>query len=124
MARRIISEKRTELGVGAAAGAGEPVKTVRHERGFDDVTHEQFNDESAEAAHCNSCKRAMFESAQVGGICTICNSVICAQCSESRCAICNSCCCDSSACSARMSTKKVCRAHGLGAYLKFAFLGC
>ena len=122
MTRRIIRENDTGLGVGSTVGVGDAVKSVRMQDGFDDQTHEQFHNEAVQAAHCNSCRRAMFEATHVGGVCVGCGSVICTECAKTRCAICNSCCCDSDVCSNTIAGAKVCLTHGFGAYLKFAFM--
>ena len=123
MARRILREIQTGLGVGTTAGVGDPVKSVRSEQGIDDETYQQFSAEVVQAAHCQSCRRAMFEAVHVGGICVGCGSVVCAECAKMRCAICNACCCDARSCSDTIAGSKVCLTHGFGAYIRLALAG-
>lgn len=114
-----MRDDRSRVVIRVPAGVGQAVQqsTKRRSYGTDGFR----NRETIAGTFCNSCRKAMLERAQIGGVCLSCGLAVCAECASTRCSICNACACDNSACSSVLRGKKVCNAHGFGAYLKFAF---
>lgn len=113
-----LRDDRSRVVIRVPAGVGQAVQQNTQQRSYDDGFKHR---ETLAGTFCNSCRKAMLERAQIGGVCISCGLTVCSECVSKRCAICNTCVCDNDVCSSVLRGKKLCNTHGFGAYLKFAF---
>jgi len=68
---------------------------------------------------CASCNAVMHKAEEVGGVCRVCNRLLCVECAKLKCAICEGCVCRAH--SSDTSKGRICETHGFLAVLGHLF---